>query len=88
MRPLRIAVPLVVPVAIAVVASCREATQVSIEAYTDVMVPNVTTTFTVGAAGEVEHADVTTETTEPVGPGGFIGSLTVVPRADDDAVLA
>jgi hypothetical protein len=87
-RPSRILILALVPVAIAIAAGCQDATEVSIEAYTDVTVPGVTTTFTVGAPGEVEYADITTEATEPVGAGGFVGSLTVVPRAAKDGWLA
>ena len=72
-----------------VATSCKEPTQVIVEARTNV--PHragLATTFTVGTPGAVEKAEPTTETREPWGADGFVGSLVVVPGTGDDAPLA
>ncbi len=61
-------------------ASCREPSQVVIEARTNVVhQPGYVTTFTVGPHASLEDAPPTTETREPWGADGFIGSLVAVP---------
>lgn len=69
--------------------SCKEPTQVVVEARTNVdHRSGMTTSFTVGAPGQTEKADPTTETRQPWGADGFIGSLVVVPGTSDDAALS
>ena len=75
--------------ALAVAISCKEPTQVIVEARTNAPHrPGLATSFTVGGPGQVEKAEPTTETREPWGVDGFIGSLVVVPGTRDDAQLA
>lgn len=74
-----------------IVASCRDATEVSLEARTNIMYrPGLVTTFTVGTspAAIEENAAAKIETTSPWGSDGFIGSLTVIPPSDDATTLA
>lgn len=76
-------------VGLVVATSCKEPTQVIVEARTNV--PHragLATTFSVGAPGAVEKAEATTESREPWGADGFVGSLVVVPGTGDDAPLA
>jgi hypothetical protein len=72
-----------------ILASCRQATEVVIEARTNVTYrAGVFTSFTVGKPEETESAFTTTEAQEAWPADGFIGSLTVVPGAGDDAPIA
>jgi hypothetical protein len=69
-------------------ASCREATQIVIEARTNVECPAVFgTTFTVGSPGRIETAPPSAETSA-CAPDGMIGTLVVVPETAPDAVLS
>jgi hypothetical protein len=71
------------------IASCREPTQVLIEARTNLAYrAGLVTSFTVGGPGETEGAGPTTESRDPWGADGFVGSLTVVPSSADDARLS
>ncbi len=71
------------------IASCRDATQVVIEARTNVAHrAGLVTAFTVGLPETVENAPSTTETNEPWGPDGFIGSLVSIPGGEKDGPLA
>lgn len=77
------------PIPIALAASCQEPTQVTIEARTNLVYRSgFVTSFTVGAPGETETAELTTETREPWGLDGFVGSLAVVPSTTKDAPLS
>ena len=63
-------------------ASCQEPTRIVIEARTNVAhKPGYVTSFTVGPHASLEGATPTTETREPWGEDGFVGSLVVVPGA-------
>jgi hypothetical protein len=66
-----------------VAIACQEPTQVMIDVRTDVSYRSgIVTSFTVGATpGEVETAELTTESSEPWGSDGRIGSLAVVPSS-------
>ena len=64
---------------LALVVSCQDATQLVIEARTNVAHrPGLVTAFTVGTPQGIENAESTTETNEPWGADGFIGSLVAV----------
>lgn len=68
--------------------SCREPTQVTIVATTNVTYrPTIVTAFTVGS-GAVEVAEPSTESRAAWGPDGAVGTLVSVPRGDRDAALA
>ncbi len=85
----RAATLLVVLAAIGVVVSCRDATEVTVEARTNVAWhANIDTSFTVGKPGQTEDAFSTTETRDPWGADGFVGSLVVVPGSAKDAPLS
>ncbi len=74
---------------LAMMASCREPTQVIVEAHSNVVYQSgLVVSFTVGTPSETESAVPTTETSDPWGADGFVGSLTVVPGSADDAALA
>ena len=76
----------IVPVLVA--TSCKEPTQIVVEARTNVAFkPGIVTAFTVGGPGQTEKAEPTTETGEPWN-GSVIGTLVVVPGSADDATLA
>jgi hypothetical protein len=66
--------------------ACQDPTQVMIDVRTDVSYrPGLVTSFTVGATpAEVETAELTTESSDPWGADGRIGSLAVVPRSSSD----
>lgn len=79
----------VVVAGVCIVASCREATSVVIEARTNLPYrAGLFTSFTVGGPGETERAEATTESRDPWGGDGFVGSLVVVPGSSDDAQLS
>lgn len=74
---------------IALGASCRDTTEVFIEARTDLAYRDgLVTTFTVGAPGETEQLAPTTESRVPWGADGFVGSLAVVPDSGPNGRLA
>ena len=69
--------------------SCREPTSVLLEARTNVgHRAGMSTAFTVGGPGSTENAEPTTVTTTAWAADGFVGSLTVVPGGDNDAILS
>lgn len=69
--------------------SCREPTQVSVEARTNVVYrPGLVVAFTVGSPGQTETSEPTTDTREAWSEDGFVGSLTVVPATGDTASLS
>jgi hypothetical protein len=69
-------------------ASCKEATQIVVEARTNVTYrAGIVTSFTVGSPGQTERAEATTETSE-AWQGSTIGTLVVVPGSADDAALS
>jgi hypothetical protein len=69
--------------------NCREPTSILIEAQTNVVYrQGIVTSFTVGKPGTTENAEPTTESTDPWGASGVIGSLVVVPETSDDAVVS
>ncbi|HEY8078332.1 MAG TPA: hypothetical protein VIF62_29590 [Labilithrix sp.] len=69
--------------------SCRDPTEIELEAHTNVAWhEGIDTSFTVGTPGETETAFSTTETREPWGADGFVGSLVVVPGSSKEAPLA
>ena len=73
---------------LAIATSCKEPTQVVVEAHTNVeFKAGIVTSFTVGGPGQTEKAEPTTETAEPWN-GSLIGTLVVVPGTADDATLA
>ncbi len=75
-------------VAVAATASCRDATQVVVEARTNLAYrAGLVVSFTVGGPGETERNAPTTETRDPWGSDGFVGSLAVVPGSENDAAL-
>jgi hypothetical protein len=75
--------------AIAAALSCRDPTEVVVEVHTNVPYKSgIVTSFTVGSVGETESAFSTTETRDPWGPDGFVGSLVVVPGSSKDASLS
>lgn len=88
MRSARLAIAFAFVAMIAILVSCKEPTQILVEARTNVeFKAGIVTSFTVGGPGQTEKAEPTTETSEPW-QGSFIGSLVVVPGTADDAVLA
>jgi hypothetical protein len=91
MSPMRRVVSLGVAAAAcaAVTDGCKEPTQVTIDARTDVPYrAGVAATFTVGAPGRIEGADPTTESRAPWGSDGRVGTLVVIPAGANDAELA
>ena len=71
------------------VGSCRGATEVFVEARTNLPYRDgFVVSFTVGTLEDVERATPTTEAREPWGPDGFVGSLAVVPTSGSDGALA
>lgn len=89
MRPRTSALGFGALVAVLVATSCRDATTVLVEARTNLAYRGgLVVSFTVGAPGETEGGDITTESRDAWGPDGFIGSLAVVPGSADDASLA
>jgi hypothetical protein len=71
--------------AIVLVVSCRGATEIFVEARTNLAYRDgLVTTFTVGAPAETEGLAPTTESREPWSVDGFVGSLAVVPNSGSD----
>jgi hypothetical protein len=80
---------LVVLAAIAVVVSCRDPTEIQLEARTNVVWhAGIDTSFTVGSPGQTEASFSTTETRDAWGADGFVGSLVVVPGSSKNAPLS
>lgn len=76
-------------VAVLLGVSCREPTSISIEARTNVAWrAGLVVGFTAGGVGTTEGLEPTTETREPWGGDGFIGTLTVIPESGDDGFVA
>ncbi len=74
--------------AIVPIVSCRGATEIFVEARTNIAFRDgLVTTFTVGGPGETEGLAPTTESREPWGDDGFVGSLAVVPNSGSDGRL-
>lgn len=73
-----------------ILASCREATQVSIVARTNIAYRDgLVTAFAVGTSpASVESSAPAVQSRSAWGGDGFIGSLTVVPPASDESSLA
>src|ERR1043165_9119308 len=79
-------VALALVTALLAVAICRDPTEVLVETHTNVPYKEgIDTAFTVGSVGDTETAFSTTETRDPWGPDGFVGSLVVVPESSKDA---
>ncbi len=77
-------VVVVAPLVLTLIAvACQVPTQVLIEVRTDVAYrPGIVTSFTVGATpADVETSELTTESSEPWGADGRIGTLATVPRS-------
>ena len=70
------------------VSSCQDATQIVVEARTNLVYRGgLVVAFTVGSPGETEHADPTTEWRDGWAADGVIGSLAVVPGSGKDGAL-
>jgi hypothetical protein len=76
-------------VVVALFLSCREPTAILIEAQTNVVHrEGIVTSFTVGKPGTTESAEPTTESRDPWGANGVIGSLVVVPETTNEASVS
>lgn len=72
-----------------VATSCQDPTEVVIEVRTNVPYrAGIVTAFTVGPPGDTELADPSTETRDPWGADGFVGSLVLVPKSSKTASVS
>lgn len=83
---MRRVVPLLALIALgAVVESCKEPTQILLEARSNVQYrPGIVTTFTVGSPGQTEHQFPTAVSDAPW-DGSLIGTLVIIPGSSDEA---